>query len=123
MKGVLLFIAAVLTFSTACGRVSERAEPSGVTPAIVSSPEADSSEPAIAAGADNIYVAYVAHNSKESANVLVQKFTTDAKLAGPAVRVNPIEGSARSWYGDPPTIAVAGDTVYVGWTASVEGGT
>jgi hypothetical protein len=123
MKGVLLFIAAVLAFSTACGRVSERADPPHFTPTVVSSPEADSSEPAIAADADNIYVAYVAHNSKESTNVLVQKFTIDAKLAGPAVRVNPIEGSARSWYGDPPTIAVAGDTVYVGWTASVEGGT
>ena len=42
--------------------------------------------------------------------------------AGSPVRVNPVNGSGRSWYGDPPTIAVAGDTVYVGWTAAVTGG-
>ena len=77
------------------------------------------SEPALAAGSDGkVYLAYVQHQSKESADVRLARFGPDGKPAGENVRVNPEQGAARSWYGDPPVVkAGAGGTVYVAWTA------
>jgi hypothetical protein len=50
--------------------------------------------------------------------VFVRKIEANGTQGGSAVRVNPEEGTATAWRGDPPAIAVAPDnSIYVGWTA------
>ena len=82
----------------------------------------EAAEPSIAADTNgNIFVVYVRHETKKNADVFLQKVDADGNLAGEKVRVNPLEGNAAAWRGDPPTIKIGNDrTIYVGWTAKVE---
>ena len=99
-------------------------EPARAADSVRVSPEgADASEPAIAAGADGrVFVAYV-QKSGEAGDLYVRAFERAAGRLSEPVRVNPTPGQAKTWYGDPPTIAIgAGGEVYVGWTAKYPGG-
>lgn len=89
---------------------------------LVSVQGSDAAEPAIATSpSGDVYVVWVNHGSKGKADVMIGRFTSDGKIAGPPVRVNPQAGIATAWRGDPPALAVAPDqTVFVGWTAQVE---
>jgi hypothetical protein len=121
MKNLTFVIVVIALLFSGCGKTGGDPD----TAAILISPAGvDAAEPAIAANANgDIFVAYVVHTSKDAADVFVRKFTADGKPAGDAVQVNSTGGSAKSWYGDPPTITVGADgTVYAGWTASVSGG-
>ncbi|HEX2639066.1 MAG TPA: sialidase family protein [Pyrinomonadaceae bacterium] len=85
---------------------------------------ADAAEPAAASdGSGNFYFLYVDHAPDKSADVFLRKFDADLKSEGGRVRVNPTQGEARAWAGDPPTIKIGpnGD-VYVGWTSRSEEG-
>lgn len=114
-------------FAVACGashEAVESASPETTAAAEVSvySENADVAEPAIAAAeGGNTYVAYVEHRADKSSDVYVQTVDPDLKLSGQRVRVNKIEGEAKTWAGDPPTIAAGSDgTIYVGWTRRVK---
>jgi hypothetical protein len=91
-------------------------------PLRISSSDADAAEPAITASTDgNIYVAWVEHHEGGKADVMVARFDRNGKQQGAPVRVNPRQGSATAWRGDPPTIAVEPDqSVLVGWTEKVQ---
>lgn len=83
----------------------------------------DGAEPSVAAAADGaVYVAWVAHRPGKEADVWLSRFDREGVLSGDAVRVNPADGEATAWRGDPPDVAVAPDgTVYVAWTARAVG--
>jgi hypothetical protein len=83
----------------------------------------DGAEPSIAAAADgSVYVTWVAHRPGKEADVWLLRFDREGKPVGGAVRVNPADGEATAWRGDPPDVAAAPDgTVYVAWTARVAG--
>lgn len=106
--------AASLTDSTSNARPADASRP-----VRVSSVGADAAEPAIAAAADGtVYVVWVEHRPKREADVWLARFDGGGKSLGPATRVNPTAGEAKSWHGDAPTVGVAPDgAVYVGWTA------
>jgi len=89
---------------------------------MLSSPDVKAAEPALAASADGtIYALWVEHTAESGADVMLARVGADGRRVGESVRVNPRAGQAKSWRGDPPTVAVAPDaTVYVGWTARVE---
>lgn len=94
-------------------------------PLRVSAENTDAAEPAIAAARDgSAYVAWIEHRAKREADLFVARLDREGRMTGAPVRVNPKEGEAKGWRGDPPTVMVAPDkTVYVGWTArlGVEG--
>lgn len=87
----------------------------------ISAPEANASEPALAADANgNFYAVYVEHRADKSADVYLQKLDLTGNLIGEKTRVNPEKGRARAWFGDAPTIQIGKDqTIYIGWTAKV----
>ncbi|NOT48410.1 MAG: hypothetical protein HOP17_11760 [Acidobacteria bacterium] len=87
----------------------------------VSAADAESAEPAIASDADgSLYVVYVEHTGGKG-DVFLQKYDSTLSPLGERLRVNPTAGSATSWRGDPPTVAVGpAGKVYVGWTRKVE---
>jgi hypothetical protein len=91
-------------------------------PVRVSSSEADAAEPAIAISPDgNVYVAWVDHHVGGKGDVMVAQFDSNGQLQNTPVRVNPQQGTATAWRGDPPVITVAPDqSVFVSWTAKVE---
>lgn len=62
-----------------------------------------------------IFVVYVEHD-KKGADVYLQKTDEKGRREGEKVRVNPNAGEATAWKGDPPTIAVTADAIYIGWT-------
>ena len=84
----------------------------------VSRADVEASEPVIAAGANGKFlVGYVERDSDGKNDLYVRTVDASKKLGEP-VRVNREPGRVRTWYGDPPTMAVAAEgTVYVGWTA------
>ncbi|MBC7900641.1 MAG: exo-alpha-sialidase [Saprospiraceae bacterium] len=90
----------------------------------LSGEEADAAEPAIVRdGEGNLYVVYVEHEADKKDDVYLQKVDGEMKNAGPRTRVNKIPGIAKTWRGDPPTIAVGPTgSIYVGWRSKVEGG-
>ena len=90
---------------------------------LVSPEGAEASEPAIAAGADGrVFIAYV-QKSGEAADLFVRAYDAAKDALGDAVRVNPVAGQVKTWYGDPPTIAVGpSGAVHVGWTAKYPDG-
>lgn len=92
-------------------------------PVRVSPEGADAAEPAVATGPDGAaYVAWVEHRAKGEADLWLARVDDEGKAVGSPSRVNAEEGRATAWHGDPPTLAVACDgTLYVGWTARVEG--
>ena len=113
-----LLIFAVGVFTLACGEL----QTVNSDEVLVSAPDADSAEPAIASDAEgNVYVLYVEHGANKTADVYLQKYSGEAKPIGEKVRINPEAGQATAWRGDPPTIKIGKDgTIYVGWTARVE---
>ena len=80
------------------------------------------SEPAIAVVNGRVVVAYVV-KSGEDGDLFVRSFDPAKKSFSEPVRVNPVRGQVKTWYGDPPTV-VAGPEgkMYVGWTAKYPGG-
>jgi hypothetical protein len=118
---------ALLLSIAGCARRASRETTTGANLANVSQPvrvpaeDGDAAEPAIAAGRDGtVYIAWVEHRGKE-ADVMLARMSREGLLQGTPARVNPKAGEATAWFGDPPTLAVAGDgTLYVGWTARVE---
>lgn len=97
----------------------------GVAPVRVTAEQTEAAEPAIAVGPDGTaFVAWVEHRPGKEANVWLSHFDVEGKPLGSSVRVNPNDGEATAWRGDPPTVAVSkeGD-IYVGWTARDEGAT
>ena len=78
----------------------------------------NTSEPAIATAQDgSVFVVYVTHEPDKSSDLFLAKVGSDLRPSGDGVRINPSAGDVKSWYGDPPTIAISGNgTVYVGWT-------
>ncbi len=88
------------------------------TKAVLVSGDADAAEPAIGSDKEgNLYVLYIAHAGDSAADLYLQKFDTELKPVGGKVRINPLEGSAKAWRGDPPTIGIDGNgTIYIGWT-------
>lgn len=89
---------------------------------MLSAPDVKAAEPALASAPDGtIFALWVEHAGETGADVMLARVGADGRPSGESVRVNPRAGQAKSWRGDPPTVAVAPDgTVYVGWTARVE---
>lgn len=88
----------------------------------VSTAESDAAEPAIAAKDNQIFVAWTEHGADKGANVFLQKFDAGGKPDGEKTPVNPTDGAATAWRGDPPTIAIGEDNaIYIGWTRRVMG--
>ena len=118
--------AALVLATASCGEkaalppAAESASPA-VTDVRVSGAGVDAAEPAVAAGENGtIFVAYVEHNPDKSADLYVTPFAAGHERAGERVRVNPTAGEVKAWYGDPPTIAVSGSNLFVGWTRRVQ---
>jgi hypothetical protein len=120
----IIFLLALAAALTACGtaRLNEQAKKTETAEVRVSEIEEDGAEPAVAASADgSLFVVYVRHGKDKSADIFLRKFDRDLKPVGEKVRINPEEGQATAWYGDPPTIAIdESGTIYVGWTARVK---
>lgn len=122
----ILFLISILIFS---GCVSENKQSSSknettIKPQAirVSTADIDSAEPAIASAKDGIFVLWVEHKTDKEANVVIRQFDFNGQPKSEKVRVNPQEGQAKSWRGDPPTLKIGQDgTLYVGWTAKVVG--
>ena len=82
----------------------------------------EASEPGIVAVGGRIFVAYVV-KSGEAGDVFVKSFDPATKTFSEPVRVNTIPGQAKTWYGDPPTMAAGSrGGIYVGWTAKYADG-
>ncbi|MEO5857816.1 MAG: sialidase family protein [Pyrinomonadaceae bacterium] len=124
LLGLAVFFAAVLlgcskpAESPKTGEPKLEASANSESRIRVSRPDTEASEPVIAVGANGkLYVGYVEKASDGKSDLYVR--TVDqAKILGEPVLVNPEHGQVKTWYGDPPTMAVAPDgTIYVGWTA------
>ena len=114
-----------LLFLSGCNRspVTEAtAAKTGFAPLQLSAEGVDAAEPVTATAPDgNFYVAWVNHDVKNQADVMIGRFDSQGTMRGAPVRVNPQPGVATAWRGDQPSVAVAGNgTVYVVWTARVE---
>ncbi len=116
----LLFVAASFGCSKPAPTEMPKADASSQTGSKirVSRPDTEASEPVIAASTNGkFFVGYVEKDADGKNDLYVRTFD-GSKTLGEPVRVNPEPGQVRTWYGDPPTMAVAADgTVYVGWTA------
>ena len=112
-----------LLFICGCNR-STATEPTTIKPAPVqlSAEGVDAAEPVTTAASDgSIYVAWVNHDVKNQADVMIGRFDSHGKIQGAAVRLNPQPGTATAWRGDQPSVAVGQNgSVYVVWTARVE---
>jgi hypothetical protein len=115
-----LFAIIASAFLTSCaspdgGRASHNFKVSGdninaAEPAVTFMPNGD------------LAVVWVEHK-QSGADVLLRTFDGQGNAKGDAVRVNTVEGAAKTWRGDPPSMAVTvNGTVYVSWTASMPGG-
>jgi hypothetical protein len=89
----------------------------------ISSPEINAAEPAIAAGKDGaVFVVWVEHKANKEADLMIRQYDQAGNPKSETVRINPQPGQVKAWYGDPPTIKIGQDgTIYIGWTAKVEG--
>ena len=81
----------------------------------------DAAEPVTATASDgSFYVAWVNHDVKNQADVMIGHYD-QGKMLGAPVRVNPQPGTATAWRGDQPSVVVATNgAVFVVWTARVE---
>lgn len=129
-KSSTIICAALLLFLTGCAQSSKQKTETSVTPSSdaikplrVSAENADAAEPALATASDGTaYVVWVEHRENKEADVMLAHLDSEGRMSSASVRVNPQEGSATAWRGDPPTVKVAPDgTVYVGWTARITG--
>jgi hypothetical protein len=118
IKLFALLVFSVVFFTSACGKL----QTTNSNEILVSAPATDSAEPVITSDLEgNLYILYVEHGANKTADVYLQKFSGEAKQTGERVRINPEEGVASAWRGDPPTIKIGRDgTVYIGWTARVK---
>lgn len=121
----VFFAFAVIASGLAAGCAPPRAEVNreGATisrtrEVMVSAEGVRAAEPAVVRDAsDALIVVFVEHADK-NADIYLQKFDSSGRRIGEKMRVNAEPGSAKSWKGDPPTIAIAPDgTIFVGWTA------
>lgn len=120
-------LVALLITVTACspkgsqeaGAKSKGAVAEFTAPLRLSAANTDAAEPAMTAAEDGqVYIAWVEHQGKKQADVVLAKLDAGATQASTPVRVNPRGGEASAWRGDPPSIAAARDgTIYVAWTA------
>jgi hypothetical protein len=116
-RHLLLLSCAFLLFACASERPRTGNPPSATEPQRISPADVKAAEPAIASdSADNAIIAYAEHHS-DGADIFVQGLDADGMPKGERVRVNDEANAAKSWRGDPPTIALGRDgAVYVGWT-------
>jgi hypothetical protein len=114
---VLPVLATALLLATSCAKHVPPSVTNG-TPVQISQAGQRAAEPAIATGANGtIYMVYVEHHGGDGADVLLQAIGSNGAPIGEHVRVNDVPDAAKSWRGDPPTIALSQDgTVFVGWT-------
>lgn len=121
----LFIVTVLLVFISSCGNPAGRVEqqPAVDTSVQVSSPASNAAEPAVAAGKDgSLYVVWVDHSDEKHPNVMLQRFGADAKPIAAQVKVNPDADAVKSWFGDPPSVAVdRGGAVYVGWNRANKG--
>src|SRR5688500_14972861 len=99
-----------LLFVSACNR-STAHEAAKIRPAPVqlSAEGVDAAEPVTAVNPDgSFYVAWVNHEAKNQADVMLARFDEHGKARGTPVRVNPQAGNATAWRGDQPSVAVGG---------------
>lgn len=117
VKPFLLFTLLLLAASCARDSVRNRVQPEKIEPWRISPANAKASEPAVATGVDGeVYLTYVEHGT-EGSNVFLQPLDSLGKAKGERVRVNDELNTAKTWGGDPPTLAVGKDgTIHVGWT-------
>lgn len=131
-KGFIYFaFLVVLTVISSCSRIPTDGRPASgnneanmISSAGTTLGGPNAAEPAITAGTDGkVYVAYVEKNTDGGGDLFVAPFDANAKSVGKAARVNPVDGQVRTWYGDPPTLAIGtGGEVYVSWTAKYPDG-
>ena len=129
-KSLTIICAALLLLLAGCAQSSKQKTEKSVTPSPdvikplrVSAENADAAEPALATASDGTaYVVWIEHRENKEADVMLAHLDNEGRMNNAPVRVNPQEGSATAWRGDPPTVKVAPDgTVYVGWTARITG--
>lgn len=118
-KTLVLFLS--LLVLTGCARLSATASRAAFQPKQISASDVDAAEPVTASAPDGgLYVAWVNHNANNQSDVMLARFDSDGAANGSPVRVNEEAGVATAWRGDPPSIAVTDQAVYVLWTARVE---
>ena len=110
-----------LLFVTGCSRFSANASRATFQPLQISAADVDAAEPVtVSAPGGDFYVAWVNHNANNQSDVMLARFDHEGAASGAPVRVNQQAGVATAWRGDPPSVAVSGQNVYVLWTARVE---
>ncbi len=115
----------ILVFVSGCARqpqVEETAQAKiAAQPVQVSTEKTDAAEPSLASAPDgSVYVAWVEHRPQAQADVFLKKLNADGTPNSLPVRINPEEGKATAWFGDPPSMAVAADgAVHVMWAERV----
>lgn len=128
-KVILLLI--LITSLTACDSSNNQSQPKTssqnetfqLSQVIdISPPEINAAEPAIAAGDDGtVFVLWVEHKANKEADLMIRQYDSAGNAKSESVRINPLPGQVKAWYGDPPTIKIGQNgTIYVGWTAAVE---
>jgi len=119
-KTLTLFV--LLLFLTGCSRFSaDASRATTFQPVQISAPDVDAAEPVtVTAPEGGFYVAWVNHNANSQSDVMLARFDSEGTAQGSAVMVNQQPGVATAWRGDPPSVAIAGKSVYVLWTARVE---
>src|SRR5262245_46657962 len=122
MTRILVWACVVsLMFVTGCARFSADASRPTFRPLQISSAEVDSAEPVTtSAPGGGVYVAWVNHDANNQADVMLARFDHAGAAINSPVRVNQQAGIATAWRGDPPSVAVTDQAVYVLWTARVE---
>lgn len=122
MKYIALVLVAVI-FQLACSNpstpvASNTASTKEANELRVSLEGIDAAEPAIASNGENIFVAYVERTSDGGGDLFVRSYDAKTKKLGEPIRVNKVPGEAKTWNGDPPTLAVdQAGAIHVGWTA------
>jgi len=119
-KTLTLF--ALLFFLTGCNRFAADASRATVfQPVQISASDVDAAEPVTATAPDGgFYVAWVNHNANSQSDVMLAHYDSEGATSGSPAMVNQQTGVATAWRGDPPSVAVADNSVYVLWTARVE---
>jgi BNR repeat-like domain len=126
-KTAIAACVSLLMLFAGCAREAKQEEAGNQPPASsqkpvrVSAENTDAAEPTVAPAPDGtVFVVWVEHRQNKEADVMLAHLDREGQTTFAPVRVNPKDGEATAWRGDPPTVAVSADgTVYVGWTARV----
>ena len=129
IRSVFAFVLSTAILSASCSRGNSDTVSAPnignevIDSAVRVSVDADAAEPAVVSDKDgNVYVLFVKHSAKSSADVYLQKYDPDLKPIDSNVSVS-TDGSAKTWRGDPPTAAIGPDgSIYVGWTRTLPQG-